>query len=474
MLWINCFRSLLQSLNISFFHLYFNRYASKEIFKRLSSKKAFKVIEIELGFIYDLLYTKAKAIYSPWGIARRIVGILIIFTVLVLFVTPKERHHHSKIDFIITLVLLVVALLLELYAFRELLLSDQTANWLIKQKKPTFLKVIRSTLRPKWHKRVMRRSCSNSISQFSLLSFSVGKAPLPYYGILNMLGIVEMLEIKPYDIPQQDVDDTKYLIFQGIKDVMDWAEVNNYDTYLKALYGRRGGCTLERYKREDLAWTIEKGFDQSILIWHLATEICYFEDYIKSDAIDTGITDEGRQDPKDERSRIGLERRRCNYLSRYMLYLLVRQPNMLPIGMAHIKFRDIYTGVGDFIEEHAGKSVGDEVEASETLRKVKTDIMLTVGGRDRSRRDRSNYVIFSACRLASALGEGEEKWEIIKNVWLEMLGHAASQCKGRLHAQQLRRGGELLTHVWLLMAHLGLTDHFQISRSHEIAELILR
>ncbi|KAK7835479.1 hypothetical protein CFP56_023500 [Quercus suber] len=348
-----------------------DRYASREIFKRLSSRQAFKVIEIELGFIYDLLYTKAKAIYSPWGIARRIVGILITFTVL-------------------------------------------------------------------------------------------------------MLRIDEMLEIQPYDIPQQDVDDTKYLIFHGIKDVRDWAEVNNYDTDLKALYGRRGGCTLERYKREDLAWTVEKGFDQSILIWHLATEICYFQDYIKPDAIDTWFTDEGKQDPKDERSGIGLLRRRCNYLSRYMLYLLVRHPNMLPIGMAHIKFGDIYTGVGDFIEEHAGKSVGDEVEASETLRKVKTDIMLTVGGRDRSRRDRSNYVIFYACKLASALGEGEEKWELIKSVWLEMLGHAASQCKGRLHAQQLRRGGELLTHVWLLMAHFGLTDHFQISRSHEIAELILR
>ncbi|KAM4097873.1 hypothetical protein ACJW30_07G035000 [Castanea mollissima] len=418
-----------------------DRYASREIFKRLSSKQAFKVIEIELGFIYDLLYTKANAIYSPWGIARRIVGILIILTVLVLFVTLKEGHHHSRIDFIITLVLLVVALLLELYAFRELLLSDQTAYWLIKHKKPTFLKVIHSTLRPKYK----RRSWSNSISQFSLLSFSLGKAPLPYYGILKMLRIVERLKIQPHHIPQQDVDDTKNLIFWGIKDVRDWAEVNNYDTDLKALYGRRGGCTLERYNREDLAWTVEKGFDQSILIWHLATEICFFQDYIK-----------------------------CNYLSRYMLYLLVRHPNMLPIGMGNIKFRDIYKDVGHFIEEHAGKSVGDEVEASKTLRTVKTDIMLTVGGRDRSRRDRSNNVIFYACKLASALGEGEEKWKIIKDVWLEMLGHAASQCKGRLHAQQLRRGGELLTHVWLLMAHFGLTDHFQISRSHAIAEVILR
>ncbi|KAK4564634.1 hypothetical protein RGQ29_006635 [Quercus rubra] len=443
-----------------------DRDASREIFKRLSVQRAFNVIEIELGFIYDLLYTKAKVIYSPWGIARRIVGILIILTVLVLFVTLKERHHHSKIDIIITLVLLVVALLLELYAFRELLLSDQTAHWLIKHEKPTFLPVINSTLRCKWHK---RRRWSNSVSQFSLLSFSLGKAPLPYYGILKMSGIGEMLEIQPYDIPQQDIPDIKYLIFCEIKGIRDWAEVNNYDTDLKALYGHRGGRTLERYKRGDLAWSVEKGFDQSVLIWHLATEICYFRDYIKPDEIETWIDGEGKRNPINERSAIGLQRQRCNYLSRYMLYLLVRCPNMLPIGMGHIKFQDIYTEVGEFIEEHTGKSVGDEEEASKTLSKVKTDIMLTVGGKGRS-----NNLIFYACKLASSLGPGKEKWDIIKNVWLEMLGHAASQCKGRLHAQQLRRGGELLTHVWLLMAHFGLTDHFQISHSHAIAEVILR
>ena len=27
--------------------------------------------------------------------------------------------------------------------------------------------------------------------------------------------------------------------------------------------------------------------------------------------------------------------------------------------------------------------------------------------------------------------------QLVKDVWLEMLGHAASQCKGRLHAQVL-------------------------------------
>ncbi|GMY35117.1 hypothetical protein FCV25MIE_30359 [Fagus crenata] len=449
---------------------YQDRDASRENIGRLSSLEAFRVIEIELGFIYDMLYTKAMTIYSRWGIARRIIAIFVILIELVLFATLREKHHHSKIDVIITLVLLAAALLLELYAFRELLVSDQTAHWLIKHKKTHFT----TFLRPKWDK---KRRWSKSIGQFSMLKFALGKKPLPYYVILK-INIDEMLEIQLDHIPEPHIDDIKLLIFDEIKNVRDLAEIDSKDKDLKYWYGRRGGRTLERCNRNDLDWSVKEfGFDQSILIWHLATEICYFQNFIHPNRIrERANKKSGGREPEDGISTKGLNRQRCNYLSQYMLYLLVRRPNMLPTGMGHIKFRDIYSEVRAFIEEHMGKSVKGITlaEASEKLSEVKAEVMLTVGGTDRSKRHRSNNVIFNACKLASQLGKGEEKWEIIKNVWLEMLGHAASQCKGRLHAQQLRRGGELLTHVWLLMAHFGLTDHFQIPRSRAIAEAILR
>ncbi|KAL5758315.1 hypothetical protein ACOSP7_020926 [Xanthoceras sorbifolium] len=55
------------------------------------------------------------------------------------------------------------------------------------------------------------------------------------------------------------------------------------------------------------------------------------------------------------------------------------------------------------------------------------------------------------------------KWKIISEVWVEMLGYAAHNCGWKLHCQQLRKGGgELLTHVCLLMAHLGLTEHYEV------------
>ena len=449
-----------------------DRDASRAIFERtnMSYDKAFKVIEIELSLIYDLLYTKAKAVYTYWGIARRIIGIFLILIVLVvvsldeiLFV--KKKHHHSKIDFTLTLVLLAFALLLELCSFVELLLSDQTAHWLIKHKKTTILQTINRTLRTCWFP---QHNWSNSVGQFSLLSFSLREKPLRYDHALKMLGINEMIEIYQYDTPVALSEDMKYIIFNEIKKIRPWAEMHSYDTDLKSLYGRRGGRTLQTYNRVDLDWSVKLEFDQSILIWHLATEILYFHDYIPPEVIERF---EITSNPRDERSAKGVMHERCNCFSQYMLYLLVKHPYMLPIGMAHIKFQEIYAEVGHFIEEQLSKPVKEvkKKEASEMLKKVNTENMLATRG-DYIR----NFVIFHACKLAKELGDGEGKWDIILHVWLEMLGHAASQCRGSHHAQQLRRGGELLTHVWLLMEHFGLTDHFQIPRSRAIAEAILR
>ncbi|CBI36704.3 unnamed protein product, partial [Vitis vinifera] len=81
-----------------------------------------------------------------------------------------------------------------------------------------------------------------------------------------------------------------------------------------------------------------------------------------------------------------------------------------------------------------------------------------------------NSMLFEACRLAKSLQSLEitekEKWEMMCDVWVEMLCYAASQCGWNQHAKQLRRGGELLTHVWLLMAHFGISEHFKISQCH--------
>jgi len=62
----------------------------------------------------------------------------------------------------------------------------------------------------------------------------------------------------------------------------------------------------------------------------------------------------------------------------------------------------------------------------------------------------------------------EKKWEMISEVWVEMLMYAASHCGWKEHAHALARGGELLTHVGVLMAHLGLCKQCRPGKSEQL------
>ncbi|KAK3000795.1 hypothetical protein RJ639_021112 [Escallonia herrerae] len=52
----------------------------------------------------------------------------------------------------------------------------------------------------------------------------------------------------------------------------------------------------------------------------------------------------------------------------------------------------------------------------------------------------------------------DNKWEILSELWAEMLCHGAARCPLNHHYENIRRGGEFLTHVWLLLTWHGLTD----------------
>ena len=59
---------------------------------------------------------------------------------------------------------------------------------------------------------------------------------------------------------------------------------------------------------------------------------------------------------------------------------------------------------------------------------------------------------------------GGEKWKVTSKVWVELLSYATSRSRGNGHVQQLSSGGELLTVVWLLMAHFGLRESWVETR----------
>ncbi|KAL2322069.1 hypothetical protein Fmac_026448 [Flemingia macrophylla] len=57
--------------------------------------------------------------------------------------------------------------------------------------------------------------------------------------------------------------------------------------------------------------------------------------------------------------------------------------------------------------------------------------------------------------------KGTNKWKMIAQVLVELLSYTAYNSTPINHIQQLNKGGEFLSLVWLLMTHLGLAKQFQ-------------
>ncbi|KAK8508825.1 hypothetical protein V6N12_034927 [Hibiscus sabdariffa] len=252
-----------------------DREKSQSSFQKMSFKDAFDVVAIELGFMYDKLYTKATVIYTPPGLIRRITTFCLFLLVLLVFCF-EDMKKYKKADISVTSLLLLVAVVLEIIAALVLLFSDQTNLWLIKHNKTSCLKLIHS-LQPYFK----QKRWSSQVPQSSLLRICLKKKH--YFKLLQTV-----VEKWPSETYVEVDDDLKKLIFK-----------------------------------------------HSILIWHIATELCYF-----SEAPLSAVT-----------SDIQSSREVSYRISNYMFHLLVAYPFLLPIGIGLIRFRDTKAETERFFKE---------------------------------------------------------------------------------------------------------------------------
>ena len=442
------FKPLFADLILSFQ----DRENSRSFFQQKETgKEAFKVIEIELGFMYDLLLTKAGLIHSWPGSICRFVSLLCTISTLIAFLII-DRNDYSNIDTSITFLLLFGAIVLEIYAVFVLLSSDWTELWRSKQKKPLADLISKANscfqscfgsckLLP------LNKRWSESVGQYNLVSHCIKCKS--FKGSRTKKYIDEKLEKYWYQNlePVHDEDEgLKEKIFEQLKNASSISDFR----VSEQLFAYTGNDDETKKFFRDLAQSMEVDFDETILRWHIATDLCHYCDQ--------------NSDSQNVKNLIRISK----LLSNYLVYLLVMYPSMLPSGIGQIRFQDTCAEAIEIIEER--EYISDEKKACEVLFKVNTEILPS-----QIKGDRSKSVLFDACIVAQSLQflETQQKWERISQVWVGMLSYAASQCSWNYHARRLSQGGELLTHVWLLMAHLGITKHFQISRGHLRAKLFL-
>jgi len=417
---------------------------SQYIFQNMQWNYAFKVIEVELGLMYDKLYTKAVTTYSCLGISLKCVSFLCTLSAFVSFYYLMDNKGYIDYDQTISLVLFFGAILFEMYAIIVLLSSSWGMLWLSNHRNwgvhliYWFISRLQTPLKLSHTNR-----WSNLVSQFNLINFCLkDDKPFKSPKIKKLHWLYQFLKKAFYWDTQTVSEELKELIFKKLRET-SWSAKET--KACKRLCGYRGDGVLHRWKCHSIYWSTKVEFDQSLLIWHIATDLCHYSD----------VTPESSPTVKSNYETSKL-------LSDYMLYLLVECPFMLPNGIGQIRFEDTCAEMGELMQTQRDElckrilEVGIHVEPSAI------------------RGQRSKSVVFDSSRLVKSLESlaieknwsNERKSEIIRDVWVEMMCHAASQCSGLHHGMQLNRGGELLTHVWLLMAHLGITEQFQISQGH--------
>ncbi|KAJ4717080.1 DUF594 family protein [Melia azedarach] len=379
-----------------------------------SANEAFSLVAIELGFMFDILYTKATTVFSRVGIFLRCISFLTFVSALVFFSIFIRMDEYPTVDISISYSLLAGTIALELYSFKLFLFSDWAKLRLPKLRKlqtPRICKApIRSFLRN-------QKRWSESMGQFNLVSICLKEISATCIGVEKLLRVDKLLD-KYRNLTWKEADvDLQNLIYQRLLQKSDNSQMNlfEYDMSRRKILAYRGENVLE-----------------------------------------TRIGDAKNLHP---RSKL------CKYLSDYMLYLLLFCPSMMPKGFGESRYKATCEEAMKFFESKQDEISNSKIEACRLLLESKDDQLLLA-----NRVGSHLSTLFYGCKIARQLQalEGdnswsnEQKWEMISEFWVEMLAYAAIECGWREHGQNLRKGGELLTHVCVLMAHLGFSKQYRI------------
>ncbi|GMY32475.1 hypothetical protein FCV25MIE_27717 [Fagus crenata] len=418
-------------------------------FRSYDRQTAFKRIEQELRQAYDAFYTKIPLFLTGWGCFFRFISFFSTFSTFVFFLI-KERHKHQQIDLIITYTLLGGAIFSEIYVLNLLIFN-----------------VVREFLAYKGEKPLSKRRWSKSMGQFSMLKFCKRKKPrigqqkgIPKFFanliVCIFLKLRKELMMNVY-FTRKISEELERLVWVTFKE-----KLNPDSPGFSEDYTRYISLVDHEHAKVEIY--------QSIIIWHIVTDLCLHTDNDKNvippemeveikvgipREMDDGITVE--IPIMDDEINVDHEKKKMiKEVSDYMMYILAVCPFMFSTGDAEISFEKACKQVEEALEnctKFSMSSVCEEIISYEsTLGKKATP----------QEHDADSLLLYYAIQVAKNLRNIEGKWEILTNFWIENLAYVAVLCQGKNHAKQLPRGGEFLTHVWLLIKHLDLEEKFRM------------
>ncbi|KAH7865800.1 hypothetical protein Vadar_011341 [Vaccinium darrowii] len=380
-------------------------------------------IETEMGLVFDLLHTKAAIKFRKEGLALRCISFTCTMTVLIglvcrFFSMRVNREKWKEVDVVITVVLLVGALAMEIYAvIASYLFSDWAMLWLLQQNWGE-QRILQLREKIPWFFRSKRYKC-RKVGQFDLLDFILkgfephrwragfrGRILWSLFRIDRFKGLFDECVHKSDDI---DPSLLHYPILYSSRRLSNLVET--FRTFDEENAMRTANDILRRIKSFP--------FSGQIVHLHIATEILCC------------VT---RDDASSSSSLWEKNRNMCRTLSRYMMYLLITHSSLLPVAVW-----------GDNQLEKLIKSIKDIQPDIGSVRDV-TEACIKLEETERDSPGTGEIVAY-----VKKIDKKELRWEALKLVWVRMLCYAASQGQTNEHLGQLSQGGEFLTFLWFFL-----------------------
>ncbi|XP_037481140.1 uncharacterized protein LOC119358836 [Triticum dicoccoides] len=418
----------------------------------------YHVAEIQLSLMHGIFYRKNELIHNWYGYCIRVALLPATVTALLLFRRVGDKDGFSKVDLVATYVLLSGAIVLEITS----VLRAMSSTWrylcftririlpccmppisrpllylleLVFQSGELVRRAIQKV-------GILKRYWSGSMGQHNFIYMCSHCKDSRGSKIARWIGREDWWNTLVYTSLSVPVS----LDFSELLKEQLWASVGVDKENRDHIQNSRGRAALKkRGLHEELAWSVDSELDESILVWHIATDVylSWYEAGHKRLPHPAKVTQE---------------------LSNYMMFLLAARPYMLPHNASRQRYIELcnkviyhlqYNSAVDLIKLMQGH--GDALNAEQTQPAVVVENLVV--DMPAATTKESSVTFDRACQLGSKLiSKGLETpdamLDLISQVWVEMLCYTGHRCRPDSHARQLSSGGEITTVVAILMEFL--------------------
>ncbi|CAN6463481.1 unnamed protein product [Victoria cruziana] len=444
-------------------------------------RRALRVVEVELGFLFEYFYTKYSLLHSKEFICIRIpVSLSVIFSCLLCIIwlgnyeTTGDRcaifangANGVNLDLMETKVILGVLPLLELIQ----LINLATTNWFkmllvsICVKQDSILQSISESHNAVKIRMFIRMMCMRSIKIVETVTrwFRCFCLRRPWTGNLLQYSLLESYRYGRHrsiagrllGLVLRGLVDRPRLGMEPAKSVPLSPEITRAVTErLRSSWPhlRMGEFSLSHHSDRDiLPWAcinLETSI-HTILVWHVATTLCEPPPPAVQRWWSAACPGGQRSVKGNEEAPHATYLLVATQLSKYCAYLVAFAPELLP-GNPYLTETIFDDAIADATARF-GKC--------RTLRQRHKEARALAGEYVEEAAAASRSIICLGSLLANQLEMMEEgrRWKLLADFWTELILFVAPSGQPWAHVKFLASGGEFITHLWALLYHSGIS-----------------